>query len=220
MIVLPDFNRAFDYENGFYLSCDTSRIGKLIAQYELFRMSVNIPGEIVECGVFKGVSFVRFAHFREIFGLSDSKRITGFDTFDEFPDPTYAPDKELLDRFLADAGNMSISKDQLTEILNNKKLDKNIALVEGDVSITIPEYVKSNKRLSISFLNLDVDLYEPSRVILENLYPLLSSGGILLLDDYGKFPGETRAVDEYFSEKEVEIRQFPYAKSPSYIIKK
>ncbi|MDX9929786.1 MAG: TylF/MycF/NovP-related O-methyltransferase [Bacteroidales bacterium] len=219
MIHLPDPERAFEYENNFYLTCDNQRIAKLIAQYELFRMSAPIAGDIVECGVFKGSSLIRFVHFRELSGLRTAKRITGFDTFGLFPPSTFEPDNELLDSFLRSAGNSSISREQLGGVLEAKGLGENILLVEGDIRETIPAFVRKNRGLSISLLNLDVDLYEPSLVILEYLYPLISPGGILMLDDYDKFPGETRAVDEYFSGQNIKIRRFPYVKSPSYIIK-
>lgn len=220
MITLPDQNEAFNYENNFYLSCDGSRIAKFIAQYELFRLSVNVPGVIIECGVFKGVSLVRFAHFREIFGLSESKALVGFDTFDVFPGSTYTPDNNLLQEFIESAGSMSIGKDQLIKVLNNKGVTQNISLMEGDISQTVPEFIRNNPDIKISFLNLDVDLYEPSKVIIENLFPHLAPGGILLLDDYGKFPGETRAVDDYFKGQDIEIKHFTYVKAPHYIIKK
>jgi hypothetical protein len=219
MITLPDFNDAFTYENNFYLSCDNSRIAKLIAQYELFKLSAEVPGVIIECGVFKGVSLVRFAHFREIFDLTHSKMVIGFDTFDEFPESTYELDNRLLEKFVQSAGSKSIGKNQMMEILQKKGFSENIGLIEGDVKVTIPKFVKKNPRLEISFLNLDVDLYEPSKIILENLYPLMAKGGILLLDDYNKFPGETKAVDDYFKGKNIEIKQFPYVKSPYYIVK-
>ena len=177
MITLPDQNEAFNYENNFYLSCDGSRIAKFIAQYELFRLSVDVPGVIIECGVFKGVSLVRFAHFREIFGLSESKTLVGFDTFDVFPGSTYTPDNNLLQQFIESAGNMSIGKDQLSEVLNNKGVTQNISLIEGDISKTVPEFIRNNPDIQISFLNLDVDLYEPSKVILENLFPHIDSRG-------------------------------------------
>lgn len=220
MITLPDQNEAFNYENNFYLSCDGSRIAKFIAQYELFRLSVNVPGVIIECGVFKGVSLVRFAHFREIFGLSESKTLVGFDTFDVFPGSTYTPDNNLLQEFIESAGSMSIGKDQLIKVLNNKGVTQNISLMEGDISQTVPEFIRNNPDIKISFLNLDVDLYEPSKVIIENLFPHLAPGGILLLDDYGKFPGETRAVDDYFKGQDIEIKRFNYVKAPHYIVKK
>ena len=63
MIKLPDFHKPFDYENNFYLSCDNSRIGKMLAHYELLKLSSKIPGCIIECGVFKGISLIRLATF-------------------------------------------------------------------------------------------------------------------------------------------------------------
>ena len=61
---LPKIKDSYNYENNFYLSCNTQRIGKFLTQYELFKMSANILGSIVECGIFKGNSLIRFASFR------------------------------------------------------------------------------------------------------------------------------------------------------------
>jgi hypothetical protein len=219
MIQLPDPSLAFEHENSFYLTCDNSRIAKFVAQYELFRMSAEIEGAIVECGVFKGASLARLVHFREIFALTKKKRVIGFDTFDQFPESTYEPDNDLLGKFIASAGSSSIGKKQLEDVLQQKGVSGNIELVEGDVTTTIPEFIKANPSMKISLLNLDVDLYEPSLVILENLYPLISPGGVLMLDDYDKFPGETKAVDEYFRGRDMKIHRFHYVKSPCYIIK-
>ena len=77
MIKLPDFKNAWEYENQFYLSCKTQRISKFIAHYELYKKTLNLSGEIVECGVLKGVSLSRWAHFREMFGGSYGKKIIG-----------------------------------------------------------------------------------------------------------------------------------------------
>ena len=67
MIKIPNFKNSFEYENNFYLTCDNNRISKIITQYELYKRVSTIPGHIVECGVFKGTSLVRFATFRELF---------------------------------------------------------------------------------------------------------------------------------------------------------
>lgn len=219
MIQLPDFYDPFIYENDFYLSCDHSRIAKHIAQYELFRRTAQVPGIIVECGVFKGISLIRFAHFRKLLGLENKKMIAGFDTFDEFPASAYGPDNEMLEAFLSSAGSSSISRDQLVEVLQRKGIADGVELIEGDILETIPEFVRKNPQLKISFLNLDVDLYEPSKVILEYLWPLMSPGAIMLLDDYAKFPGETKAADDYFRGMEIEIRPWPGILSPWYVEK-
>jgi len=219
MIVLPDFSKSFEYENNFYLSCDITRISKMIAHYELFKMTMDLPGAIVECGVFKGASLLRFSMFRELLSTAYSKKIIGFDIFDKFPETLFEDDVEFRKRFIEGAGENSISADQLYEVLDHKGINKQIELVEGDITKTVPEYILDHPELKISMLNLDTDIYEPCTVILEHLYPRLVRGGILIIDDYGTFPGETKAIDDYFKGKDITIKKFPFAMTPSYLIK-
>ena len=219
MIELPNFEKAFEYENNFYLSCGITRISKILSHYEIYKMIKEVPGEIIECGVFKGASYLRFAMFREIFGNPFSKKIIGFDTFSKFPETTFQDDTKARNKFISSAGSDSISKEQLLKILDNKGLNKHVDLIEGDITETVPSYVKANPELKISLLNLDTDIYEPAVTILEHLYLKITKGGILMLDDYGTHPGETKAVDEYFKNKTVEIKKFSFAMTPCYIIK-
>jgi len=216
---LPVFSKSFEYENNFVLSCDSTRIGKMIAQYELYKMSVELPGAIVECGVFKGNSLCRFAMFRELFGNRTAKKIIGFDVFGKFPQTRFEDDKKSRKKFIVEAGLEGISKEQLLQVLKHKNADTLVELVKGDITKTVPSYVKAHPELRISLLNIDVDIYEPAVIILKHLYPKIVPGGIILLDDYGVFAGETKAVEEYFASQEIEIKKFPYAMTPSYIVK-
>lgn len=232
MIELPDFNKVWDYENNFYLSCDSSRVAKIMAHYELYKITEDIPGDIVECGVFKGVSLCRFAMFRDVL-KNHSKKIIGFDTFGKFPETKFNlefnekrdtnssywnTDGEGRKRHI-EISQESISKDQLYRILENKRINNSVELIEGDITQTVPKYVKEHEDQRISLLNLDVDIFEPTVTILEYLYPKISKGGVLILDDYGKFPGETKAVDDYFKDKNVEIRKFAFSEYPKFVIK-
>lgn len=219
MIPLPDFSKSFDHENNFYLSCANARLGKFLAHYELFKMVKDLPGALVECGVFKGASFVRFAAFREFFDGSRDRPLVGFDTFGTFPNTGFEADQRHRENFVKAAGERSISTGQLLEVLKNKNSDKNIELIEGDITATVPDYVKKNPKLTISLLNLDTDIYEPAVTILENFWPRIVQGGVLILDDYQVFPGETKAVDDYFKGRNIQIKKFPFAATPSYIIK-
>jgi len=216
MIKLPNSHKSFDYENNFYLSCDNSRIGKMIAHYELFNISSKIPGCIIECGVFKGASLIRFATFLKL--LKSNKKIIAFDTFGKHTTTKISSDHKRR-KILLSHGKEAISEKQLMNILKRKGLEKNIQLIKGDITETVPNYLKLNPKLKISLLNLDVDFYEPSMSILKNFYPKLSKGGILMLDDYGVWDGETMAVDEYFIDKKIKIRKHMFSKTPSYIIK-
>lgn len=219
MIKLPEFDNAFEYENNFYLSCDITRISKILAHYEIYKMTREIPGAIVECGVLKGASFSRFAMFREIFGNPFSKKIIGFDTFDTFPETEFEGDKDARNRQINAAGINSISVDQLYEVLKNKGIEKNVELVEGDITKTVPEYIEKHPELKISMLNLDTDIYEPAVTILKYMYPRITKGGVLILDDYETFPGEAKAVDDYFKDKKIEIKKFSFCMTPCYVIK-
>ena len=219
MIKLPDFTKSFEHENNFYLSCNSSRIGKTLAHYELFKIANNLPGAIIECGVFKGISLCRFSMLRELFGTSFSKKIIGFDAFGKFPTTKYQHDIKHRKRFIDTSGEEGISKQQLIQVLKNKKINENVELIKGDITKTVPRYLKLHPELKISLLNLDADVYEPSVTILDNFYPRIVKGGVLILDDYGTFPGETKAVDEYFKDKNIEIKKFSFAATPSFIIK-
>ena len=117
MISLPDFNKAFEYENNFYLSCDNTRLSKILSHYELFKQVIGLPGAIVECGVFKGASLVRFAGFRDIFGNAYSNKIIGFDIFGEFPETNFEDDKKYRSNFINAAGASSISVEQLKTVV-------------------------------------------------------------------------------------------------------
>ena len=209
----------FEAYNFLIESEDTGRLKKIFARYELFKKTISIPGDIVECGVFKGTSFSRFGMYRKMNNL-ENKRMIGFDSFGAFPKSNYSDDQKLREEFIFDAGSQSISEEQLKRVLLNKKCDKNIELIGGDITTTVPKFVSNNPNIKISLLNLDVDIYEPTVTILEYLYPLISSGGIMILDDYGTFPGETNAVNEYFKGKDVEIQKPIFPNTPYFIEKK
>ncbi len=217
---IPDPKDSFYFENQFYLSCNINRIAKIIAHYELFKMILDLPGDIVECGVFKGASFSRFAMFRELLTNSYSRKLIGFDTFETFPETKHIGDKKKLAKFTKHAGNESISVEDMKRVLSNKRCEHNIVLVKGNICETVPQYIKDNPELRIVLLNLDTDIFEPAVTILDHLYPRVVNGGILVIDDYGVFPGETEAVDSYFSGKMVEIKKHPFSMTPSYIIKR
>ncbi len=219
MIDLPDPERAFEYENNYYLASDPSRLAKAIAHYELFAEALGLAGSIVECGVFKGASLVRLATYRGMLASAEAKQIVAFDMFGEFPKTNTEEDERDRRKFTDQAGSQGIGKEQMQDVLARKGIGANIELVEGNILETLPRYIADNPHLKISLLNLDTDVYEPAKCILENLYERIVPGGVLLLDDYAVHDGETRAVDEFFADKKVIIRKLPYAATPCYIIK-
>lgn len=213
-----EIEKMWDYENGFYLTSDTKRIPKLLAQYELYKSIVHLPGHIVECGVYKGASIVRFATFREILESPYSRKIVGFDAFGEFPKQDKKVDAEFIKEFEEEGGH-GISISELKRVFSRKSLN-NYEFIKGDIIETVPSYAIKHPEFKISFLHIDVDVYEPTKVILEEFYDKVVSGGVIVFDDYGTVAGETQAVDEYFQSKDVVIEKSPISHIPSYIRKK
>ena len=140
MIELPDFSKSFVYENNFYLSCDSTRMSKILAHYELYKMVQDLPGAIVECGVFKGASLARFAMFRDVFSNNYSKKIIGFDIFGPFPETKFELDKKQRKNFIQEAGSESIGTEQLMQVFKHKNIDRNIELIKGDSRIKDIEF--------------------------------------------------------------------------------
>lgn len=214
-----DFAKKFEYENAFYLTSDVSRIGKLLAHYEIYKKIIGLPGEVVECGVFKGASLIRFATFRDLLENSFSRKVIGFDVFSTFPEVSYPPDKPFVREFVDSAGAKGLELEELKEIFELKRIT-NYELIKGDINQTIPVYARTNPQLKIALLHIDTDTYEPAVTILENLYDRVVCEGIVVLDDYGTFPGETKAVDEFFNDKKVTVQKLPFYHIPAFIVKK
>lgn len=219
MITLPDFSKAWEYENNFYLSSDKLRIGKLLTQYEIFKMTLDLPGEIAEFGVFKGTSLIRLIMYRDILTNAKARKVIGFDTYTKYPDMRHELDKEHMKDFIHKAGVESISLEQFDEVLKHAGIRDNVELVAGDICETAPKYIADHETIKFSLINMDTNFYLPTKVALEQFWPRLVSGGVLMLDDYGIVPGETQAVDEYFAGKNIKIQKLPFSFKPFFIVK-
>ena len=213
-----DQSKKWDYENGFYLTCETNRIGKFLNHLEIYKKILDLPGDILEFGVYKGTSLVRLLSFRNLLESENSRKVFGFDIFGKFPDTLeLESDREFVQRF-ENAGGYGISKSELEFHLKNKGIG-NYELIEGDIMKTVPRYLANNPSKKIALLHIDVDVYEPTKMILENLWDKVVKGGIVMLDDYGTVEGETKAVDEFFADKNIAIHKPGFNHIPSYIIK-
>src|SRR3990167_3615555 len=171
-----------------------TQLRKIVMGWELYKMTSSVKGGIVECGVFHGDSLMRWSLFSEI--NEDDRYLVGFDNFDKFPEAREG-DSAARDRFIRINGDASANEDEIRQLLYSNGCGHRMELIAGDICQTVPAFVRQRPQFRIALINLDVDLYEPSSVILEHLYPLLSDGGIIICDDYNIFPGETQAVNEF-----------------------
>ena len=228
MIKLPKFTtqNMYDAETHYNLFMNQERFSKLLIHYEVFKKIENISGSIIECGVFKGTSFSRFAMIRELIGNKKKNKLVAFDVFnDDFPNTKFHNEKIQRKHWINTAGGSSISTRQLNRIFKKKNID-NYELIKGDVLKTIPNYTKKNPNLKIALLNIDIDFIETTKCVLDNFYEKVSKGGIILFDNYegvgtgGTFyKGETETINKFLKKINKKIRKFPFFNRPSFIVK-
>lgn len=205
---------------------------RFLAHYELYQKVVNLPGDIVELGVYRGSSLMTWANFMEIRNMGDRhKKIVGFDNFKGFGD---FDEKDGIEKpevgKKAGGFNSDGFEDQLRDAIKIFDQDRfipykpRIHLVKGNAEETIPQYIEQNPGMRISLLHFDVDLYRPTKVALECLWDLVVPGGVVIFDEYAIPPweGESRAVDEFFADKkDIRIERFDWASNPGgYIVKR
>lgn len=208
----------WESENVFYHKSNISRIGKLLYQYEIYKKITDLPGDILEFGVFKGASLIRFLTYRSILENNFSRKIIGFDTFSKFPMQKEKSDIKIIKEFTLDAGN-PISKDELNSILIKKRFE-NFELIEGKVEDTLKKFIEKNRNTKISLLHLDMDVYKPTKYVLDILEKRIVKNGIILIDDYGTMEGATKALDEFLKKRnDLKIKKLSFYKVPSFIIK-
>jgi len=214
-----DTEKKFNYENGYMATAEPRRFSKFITHLDLFRRTSDLRGEIVELGVFKGNSLFRGLKFRDLLEYTYSRKIVAFDMFGDFPNTSFDLDKKERQLFIDETnGGVGISLAELNYYLEYLNLNKNLDLIQGDILETLPEYCQNNPQLKISLLHIDVDLYEATKIGLENLFDKVVKGGVIVFDDYGDFAGANKAIDDYLSGK-YEIKKMPYSHNISYIIK-
>lgn len=86
----------WESENIFHLFSDVSRYGKILSHYEVYKKIKELPGDIMELGVFKGVSFNQFLTFKNLLKYSKSRKIFRFDSFGQFPKPQNKIDNKFF----------------------------------------------------------------------------------------------------------------------------
>jgi hypothetical protein len=179
--------------------------------------------------VFRGTSLLTWGKFLEIFNMGDRhKQVFGFDNFAGFVGVDPKDGQADGEQHKVIGGYDSSSLEPLVEdavaLFDADRFvpyKPRIELIKGDVEQTIPRFVRERTGVRISLLNLDVDMYTPTKVGLEHLWPLVVTGGVVIFDEYGMKPweGESNAVDEFFKGKAV-IRRFPWSSVPGgYVIK-
>lgn len=166
--------------------------------------SHGIPGDFVECGVWKGGSSRLMAQVLADSG-SFSRQIWLYDTFEGMVPPTHddvrnngKTAKQMLeeqesfrDRSLIWA--IGPEEEVRENLLESGYPQEKLVFIRGDVVETL----KRRTPDKIAILRLDTDWYESTRAEIEALMPKMAPGGVVIIDDYGDWEGARKAVDEF-----------------------
>lgn len=164
----------------------------------------DVEGALVECGVWRGGSVMAMALTLLRLGAAD-RDLYLFDTFAGMPQPGERDESSPYDgysihrRWRRAAGRWNrVRADAVrSAVASTGYPPERIHLVPGLVEETLPRRAPER----VALLRLDTDWYASTRHQLEHLYPRLSVGGVLIVDDYGHYTGARSAVEEYFADR-------------------
>ena len=154
---------------------------RFLAHYELFLKTVNLPGDILELGVFRGTTLMTWANFLEIRNMGDrQKQVFGFDNFSGFTEIS-EKDGEISQTGHKIIGGFdsSMFEESLKDAISIYDKDRfipykpRVKLIKGNIEETVPKFVKSEPGLRISLIHFDVDMYTPTMIGLKYFYPLV-----------------------------------------------
>ncbi|MGJ5819787.1 TylF/MycF/NovP-related O-methyltransferase [Paludibaculum fermentans] len=155
----------------------------------------QIPGDLMECGVWQGGVPIFMRGFLKAHGIT-GRHVWAADSFAGVPASRLPQDEGedlSADRFPNLAVSLARVKDHFARY---GLLDKQVHFLEGLFRDTLP----SAPVRSLALLRIDADLYESTQDVLRYLYPKVSPGGFVIVDDYGCIPGCRLAVDEYLAQ--------------------
>lgn len=202
-------------------------IARFLAKNEIFKLQLDVPGVIIECGVYTGGGLMTFAQLSAIYEpYNHTRKIIGFDTFTGFPNMSNNDKATEAD---LQQNNLSTFDGIEEEILQAVRLfDLNrplrhipkVEIIKGDALITIPMFVKQNPQIIISLLYLDFDLYEPTKIALQQFLPRIPKGGIVAFDELNcpNYPGETLALVEMLGVNNLKLRKTIFDPWISYAV--
>ena len=202
-------------------------LARFLALYEIFKRACNIQGDIIECGVNWGAGLMSFAQFSAALEpVNLQRRIIGFDTFAGFPSISPVDEGVTATSEMRVGGLAVDAYEDLQKCITLFDLNRFIGhipklqLVKGDATKTIPLYLEQNTHTVVSLLHLDFDLFEPTKIAIENFLPRMPKGGIIVFDELNNrtWPGETLAVLHTIGLRGLRLERFPFEPHVSFAV--
>jgi hypothetical protein len=163
----------------------------------IFDRIKTIDGDVVECGVYRGLSLILLAVYVRNEGRH--RDLWGFDSFEGFPDvPAWERSQFAREGRFGDTTAGEVERAVSFALGDPALTTVRLHLKPGFFDQTLPAY-QGDK---IALLHLDCDLYNSYRTALTELYPRVVSGGVVCFDEYhdDNYPGATQAIREYLGD--------------------
>lgn len=201
-------------------------ISQLLFMNDLYKKIINTHGNIFELGTRWGRNLATMISFRNIYEPHNyGRQIIGFDTFSGFPELT----KKDLIFHAAKAGDLKTSNNYekylhkiLTqhESLTPRNHLKRFEIIKGDVTSSLPNYLKEHPETIIALMYFDMDIYKPTANSLKIIKDFIQKGTIIGFDEacLKKWPGETIAIRETLGLSKYHFKRSVYSGYASYLV--
>lgn len=201
------------------LYCGIANLARSLAIADILKSTLDVPGHVAEFGSWRGANLLFLAKLLRIFDPQGSKVVHCFESFEGLG--TFVSQDGAAD---ATRGKYKGSHEELVDIISLYEMQDEIAIHKGLIQDILPAVLAEQQELSFSCVYCDVDLYEPTRIILDQLHPRLARGGVFVLDEWNaeNFPGETLAVREFLAEhgRSYAMEHVRNARQPSLVLRK
>jgi hypothetical protein len=216
---IPDGEKLLNL--GLYLL--KPEVARMIFLHEVYQRMLDVPGVIMEFGVRWGQNLALFEAFRGIYEpFNISRKIIGFDTFEGFPavseyDAGVSPGDYTVTRGYEEyLESLLATREQEGTVPHIKKFE----LIKGDASVTVEKYLEDNQETVIAMAYFDMDIYRPTKVVMEAIKPYLCRGSVVVLDELAdnNWPGETVALREAFDLNNLRLIHTRYSSKRAYFV--
>jgi hypothetical protein len=224
-VTLHTSQAIYDAFNSFIFSSDTKVLAKLVARTCLIDATQSVPGDIVECGVFKGSGLATWIKLKRILMPNAFKKVIGFDYFDtaHLLASLSGLDKQRMTELFGERGYQHGVDGHalIDETLRGAGFeDGEYELIAGPIATTAPDFCARRPGFRISLLYCDLDLGDATYEALTALWPRVVPGGLAVFDEYAFHQwSESDGVDRFCREQGLQLAALAYPCPTAYVVK-
>jgi len=208
--IKPSPQGVYDNYNSLMFSGDHRIFNKMAKKIELYLQVKDLPGDIVEVGVFKGASLGLFLNLKAMYEPNSLMKVIGFDFFNPgtLLESLDGLNRAMMETVVARVDKKDISLESVRHSLS-KFDESSYLLVQGDAVVETTEFYKSSPGARIKLLYMDIDVGEPTYQILRRLWKRIMKNGIVIFDEYAYHKwDESDGVDKFLEEIKGEYEFF------------